>query len=282
MMMRGSLPLKTLGQFTTLLRAVGLRPINRFGRQAMKGLGLEKLYIDFAGLRMEGSVEDRLHLYQVAANQMEPFMSEQFLSAVRSRSVVLDLGSHLGYYTLLAAQAGARVYAFEPDPRTFQYLIRNISINGFSDRVVTVPKAVCGTSGIASFFANKRPTHSSLVDNSGEVDAITVKQIALDDFLDDNLVVDVIKMDIQGVELQALEGMERTIARASRDLVMFIECWPPGLSRAGGSAVVLLEKLSKLGFTVLVIDEEARCLAPAGPHIESVLYVNLLCKRGGC
>lgn len=59
--------------------------------------------------------------------------------------------------------------------------------------------------------------------------------IALDDFLEESIIPDVIKIDIEGAEFLALEGMQRVISRANSKLVIFIELNPCALSlRANG------------------------------------------------
>jgi FkbM family methyltransferase len=54
---------------------------------------------------------------------------------LREGDVVVDVGANHGFFTCYAAQRGARVYAFEPNPKTFEFLKENIARNGFADRV---------------------------------------------------------------------------------------------------------------------------------------------------
>jgi len=87
-------------------------------------------------------------------------------------------------------------------------------------------------------------------------------------------------MDIEGPELRALRGMEKTLERASSHLKMFVECNPTALRAAGSTVQGLIDRLEELKFVVTVIDEKNRCLShPVAAHIEPVLYVNLLCVR---
>jgi FkbM family methyltransferase len=271
--------LKSLDRSAAIMRRVGFHPFTRLGRHLFKRL-LKDLSVDFDGLRISGPIELRGPLYQMRDGQMEPLMSSLFKDAVKPGAVVLDLGASLGYYTLLAANHGAKVYAFEPDYATFLYLVANIQRNGFTDRVTAVSKAVSDKTGIASFLLHDSPVLNSLFDASGEVKTtIPVECTTLDEFLDEAVVVDVIKMDIQGAELHALKGMERTLAHASTHLAIFVECWPQGLRLTGGSAGALIRQLRELGLTIMVIDEQNRRLSPVDSDIESVKYVNLYCSR---
>lgn len=54
---------------------------------------------------------------------------------LRKDDVVVDVGANHGFFTCYAAQRGARVYAFEPNPKTFEFLKKNIARNGFVNRV---------------------------------------------------------------------------------------------------------------------------------------------------
>lgn len=276
--MERALSLKTLQRVARVPRRLGLHAVVDLGRFLLRRLPVGDLAVEFDGLRMMGSVSHRLHLYQVAAAEMEPFMTELFVRALRPGLTVLDIGAHLGYYTLLAARAGARVYAFEPDQRTFACLTRNVRANGFTGRVTLVPKAVSDRPSRVPFFLTDNPAHSGLLDDATRGRTTIVDQICLDEFLGDAVTADIIKMDIQGAELLGLRGMERTLAR-SGGLTMFIECWPEGLRAAGASANELIAYLHDRGFAVQVIDERNRRLVPVDTDIETVLYVNLLCTR---
>src|SRR4051812_36357932 len=67
-----------------------------------------------------------------------------FEQSIRPGDVVVDVGGHIGYYTLLAARAvGAtgHVYAFEPERGNFALLAENVAANGYADRVTAVNKA---------------------------------------------------------------------------------------------------------------------------------------------
>jgi len=75
--------------------------------------------------------------------------------------------------------------------------------------------------------------------------------------------VDFIKMDIQGAEYLALQGMEKTI-RNSSPLAMLCEFSPALLRKAGADPAAFLKKLEAAGFSLRYLDEEKRALVPAG------------------
>jgi hypothetical protein len=127
-------------------------------------------------------------------------------------------------------------------------------------------------------------SRSSLFWREGNVREMTVECVRLDEFIDEffgdeTRVIDLIKMDIEGGEFQALEGMERTLASSS-SMVMFVECSPKALRAAGGDVRQLVEILENYGFVVQVIDEQGMRLKNLTSKIETVKYINLFCKRG--
>jgi FkbM family methyltransferase len=215
-------------------------------------------------------------------------MARLFKSVLQPGMIVLDIGSYIGYYALLAAQRVGdcgRVLAFEPDPHSFFYLSLNIKTNGLDSIVTPIQKAVSDQAG-HKFFCIREDDRSgsSLFNFERSAKVTTVECSQLDEFLDGffgdkKRGVDIIKMDIEGAELHALKGMERTLACASSRLIMFIECNPSALQAAGGSAAILVDRLKELGFIIMVIDEYNCRLSPISSGIESVKYVNLYCKR---
>ncbi len=270
-----------LEKVAAVMRGWGLHPITRLGRHVIACF-LRDLSAGYGGFLMSGSLLHRGHPCHLSKGQIEPFMSELFKTKLRPGLVILDLGAHLGYYSVLAAEAGAKVYSFEPDPRTFPYLVRNVHANGFSALVVPVPKAVSSSTGRAALFLdnNDTPGQSSLFRRLSGVGRVEVDCVRLDEFLDEGIVVDVIKMDIEGAELHALMGMERVISHASKDLTMFIECNVPLLRSAGHSASLLVEWLRDHGFQVMKINEhDHRLSPPILSEIEALGSVNLCCTR---
>ncbi|MFZ0820068.1 MAG: FkbM family methyltransferase [Candidatus Acidiferrales bacterium] len=74
---------------------------------------------------------------------------------IRRGDVVLDIGANQGFFACLAAHLGARVYAFEPDPESFERLLSNVELNGFSESVVAKPWAISDHAGSADLLVSK-------------------------------------------------------------------------------------------------------------------------------
>ncbi len=124
---------------------------------------------------------------------------------VSPRDTVFDVGSHTGYYTLLAAGAvgrHGRVWAFEPDPTNAGFLRRHVRINDL-DNVRVEEAAVTDREGVACFGGGSGSGTGRLLD-SGE---ISVRTSTLDGTCQrHDLRPSLIKMDIEGGEYAALCG----------------------------------------------------------------------------
>lgn len=235
------------------------------------------VHVEVDGLHLYGTPAHRSYLEAVLRGEREVVMADLFRRSVGPGALVLDVGAFVGYFALLAGRAvgrEGRVYAFEPDPRDRPWLSRNVEANALGDRVEVVPLAVSDVPGRQTLYlAEEDRSQSSLYPTRDggpptEVDAITV-----DAFLDDR-VPDIVKIDVEGAELRALDGMERSIERGRPTL--FVE-WNPGALRlAGFGPDALPRRLEQLGYRVELIDEDRRGLAePVFPPGKT--YVNLYC-----
>jgi hypothetical protein len=96
--------------------------------------------------------------------------------------------------------------------------------------------------------------------------------------------VDVVKLDVQGVEESAVRGMEALLAR-SPSVVLSLEFWPPGMALAGGNPRATLDYYRSLGFDLAVQSRDAAGSTPLTPgelpqtEPEHGDFVNLLLTR---
>lgn len=229
-----------------------------------------------------------------ATGTYEPDTTGVVLSLLKEGQTFVDIGAHIGYFTLLAARAvgpGGRVYSFEPAPSNLTILRKNIQVNGYEDVVAVVPKAVCGAVGVRHLFlvAKENTGSYSIYHSSYErVDCISIDATTLDQFFQQERwpTVHIMKMDIEGAEKDALEGMAE-LSRRNPSLKLVVEFSPPNLQAAGTSPEELFQVLRDLGFTRVAII--GRSLIPVGepqdilrqpPQVQNV-YGNLLCEKPG-
>ena len=142
-----------------------------------------------------------------------------FVKTIQPGSVVFDIGAHVGYYTLLAAELvgkSGQVCALEPFPRNLGYLRRHIQLNRYQN-VQVLPVAVGAQRG-EGFFEEGVDSSTGHLSNGAA--GLVVPVVALDDLVADQKVPhpDYMKIDVEGAELQVLLGAE-SILRTSRPTI---------------------------------------------------------------
>jgi FkbM family methyltransferase len=147
--------------------------------------------------------------------------------------VFLDVGANLGFFSLLAAnkmqeeRSSGRVIAVEANPIVLPYLMASIVESGLEHRIDVVPYAASGILGLVQMQEN-------FADNLGGVpmkelsellpskNRKVVAAVELDDILIDLTRLDLVKMDIEGAEPKAIEGMCGLLYKFSPDIIMEI------------------------------------------------------------
>jgi FkbM family methyltransferase len=162
---------------------------------------------------------------------------DAFRAAVRSGDTVIDAGANVGCYALLFGcwvGSSGHVYAFEPDPRAYEGLSRHVDLNGLRSIVTPINAAVSdGTRPDARMVVNGSPGVSRLAAMQPEAHTISVATTSIDEFCARHQITPrVIKIDVEGAELDVLRGARDTIAR-THDLQLFVEMHP-SLWRAAG------------------------------------------------
>ncbi len=164
---------------------------------------------------------------------------------------VIDVGANLGWYTVvMARQVGEKgvVVAFEPEPRNFELLTRNVNENGFANRCKLFPTALLDRAGQCTM----EKSHNNFGDHRVRVappenfrnyycelerQEIKVNAESLDVVLRKSALggkkVRLLKMDAQGSEVSIMRGAKRTLEKTE---CVITEFWPYGLYRAGHSA----------------------------------------------
>jgi len=151
-----------------------------------------------------------------------------FRDLIRAQRCFLDVGASIGYYSLMAARINPRVqvFAFEPMPSAYAFLVRNIALNGFEENIHAVRMALGDSSGEVEFFASRNPKAAYLKHHLGGAssmagaedeyaEAISVTIARLDDFVDQHAVgpVGIMKLDTEATEDRVLLGAEMTVKR---------------------------------------------------------------------
>jgi len=220
------------------------------------------------------------------------------IGALRPGDVAIDVGAHVGYFSLLfrllAGNAGA-VYAFEPMPDTYNRLLRNVMRNRFTN-IVPLPMALAAVKGCAEFHFNHRNEgECSLLGDGG--DGSCQVQVSTLDELFAGAQPDrprLLKIDAEGAEMHVLEGGRQWFDENAPDMVI-CEINRPALAGAGSSEREIRDFLQARAYRCAVIniagvemgvaDHGARFYRylasdePAAPNSEYVF--NLMFVRDG-
>lgn len=162
-------------------------------------------------------------------NRVDPVLFPLVQEFVKPDSVVWDVGANVGLFAVSAATiagANGRVIAFEPDTWLVQLLRRTaIAQSPATAPITIVPAAVASNVSIRTFVVARtsRQTNSlegySPTQAGGDLEAITVLAVSLDWLLDYYPAPTVLKIDVEGAELEVLEGATR-LFETSRPIVI--------------------------------------------------------------
>ena len=185
---------------------------------------------------------------EISLRPYEPIETEIVKTHVEKNNIVVDIGANIVYYTLLMALNQAKVFSYEPEPKNFKLLQKNVNLNNFSSNVKLYNKAVSNYNGFSKLFLAKgAPGMHTLSNNRFDSNSIDVnlinrrlgttpflefinkveqkirKPIVIAAAMQDmsnvaNIVVEVTKLnldkidfakiDVEGHELHVLEGMK--------------------------------------------------------------------------
>ena len=181
----------------------------------------------------------------------EPLATRCYLENLSPGDHVIDVGSNIGYYALLAAQKigpSGRVVGFEPAPGVFEILQQNIKSSG-SDNIDVSSCAVGAHSGTLEFFESEIPNWGSLFQNSDlkQTRATVVPAKTLDEIVRDipDLHPNAIRMDVEGAELMVLEGARQVLRQFKPCLFIEFHNFALGCNKVRDS----IAGLRDLGYT---------------------------------
>lgn len=249
--------LRFLGAVAAGARRAGARgaarSLARVADSLFLAVGRAPLAAEVEGVRVRGYFRHRSFLAE-AMRPRETYV-ELFIHYLRPGMTVIDGGAHVGLYTLLASRAvgsDGLVVPFEPDRYNLSALQLNVRRAGAAN-IVVVPKALSNAPGTATFYETASTIGSSLLQRP-DSRRHTVETTSIDAELEGRAVSElIVKLNVEGAEALALEGMRETLARVDA-VTVFIEMNPPLLEAAGTDVAALLAALEADGFDVRFID----------------------------
>lgn len=208
------------------------------------------------------------HLSLSIFDVYEPLETNLVKKEIHEGNSVIDIGSDIGYYTLIFAKLvgeNGTVFAFEPQDSSFSLTKKNLEINGYKNYVLE-NKLVSNKTEKVKFFSKWKDA------------------IRLDDYFNYSKNIDFIKMDIEGAEALAIDGMTRILEENSK-IKLMTEFHPNELKKFGTTPEDYLEKLRSFGFKIYHIDNKNKSINPVSDDYLLKIYpmkdssTNLFCKR---
>jgi FkbM family methyltransferase len=195
----------------------------------------------------------------LAAGQFQyPPNMLSLLRWVRPGMVVVDAGAHIGTFSLAAAAFGARVLSFEALPANFAQLRESRDLNRF-DRLEPLNRALGDREGTLEFF-DAGPYGTQRYDAvPADQAGIVVASTTLDAELAARGIehIDLVKIDIEGGELFALDGMQRLLSRPDAP-VLFVESNGHALGLYHHTPSDLVARLESFGYSCYEILDRLR------------------------
>jgi FkbM family methyltransferase len=192
-------------------------------------------------------VDDKATFWdRFAQGRWEPETLAVIAKTVGAGITLVDIGAWVGPITLAAAALGARVLAFEPDPRAFELLDANIAANPeLASRIAIWQRAVAPRAGRLRFGSPRKPGDSMgsvLLSASAaaiwEAEAVTPQDVAK---LVDGRERIVLKIDIEGGEYGLLPAIAPLLTRATRAALV---AFHPRLLTANGQRPEAVARLT--------------------------------------
>jgi FkbM family methyltransferase len=165
---------------------------------------------------------------------------------VREDKNCIDIGGHIGWYTVALAKKANHVYTFECSPKSFNYLCANIALNQLDYKVTKYNQALSNEPGFTNYYIRDPKDgggngisrfNYDIINNTPH---IKVPMNTLDSYHLTN--VNFIKIDVEGHEKQVIQGAVNTIMENDYPKILF-ESWDEHVEQNNIPAVQLRNEL---------------------------------------
>lgn len=235
-------------------KGFGLGVFNAVHRRVWEGF-LQPDWMEIEGFRLHLQNHDEAISTAVRLEEeYEPELVRAFKDRIAPKMTVVDLGANIGFYTLLASRLvgpDGHVLAFEPDVHNLALLSKNVEANG-ARNIEIYPYAVSDRIGVVELHVSpEHPSAHSIMHDprSMDLERRRIMAVGLEEFFGTSFCPDVVKMDIEGAEPNAIRGLGRAIANKKLSTIFF-ECDPTILSASGATPEDIFSLLRSHGFAL--------------------------------
>jgi FkbM family methyltransferase len=237
-----------------ILRALGVFALGkRIYEFQIRRKGIHAL--ELLGTKVQMEARTSAEISRIDNVQHETRFLERMLAAIQPGDTLFDVGANIGVLSILLAAVkradGITVHAFEPEERNVERLRKNISLNGLNS-VHAHAFGLGAETGTVSFYVDGEAgtgTHSMLASAAGGRERIEIQIRRGDEFIaEHDAAPDVVKIDVEGAEMEVLRGMTQALAQRSvRD--WFLEVHPDRLESSGSSVDEIFALFDDAGYS---------------------------------
>jgi len=218
----------------------------------------------------------QFHLY--TAGFYEKKLSLSVLQSLKNASVFIDVGAHIGYYTIMASKTfpDLQIYAFEPQMCVFDTLKKHTMHNHCSN-VSLYNFALGSAQQTKTFFLHKYPEQSSFLNHDATNNQQFEAEIKTFDSLQNTVGKNiVIKIDTEGFEFEVLKGMNDLLK--NNNCVIFMEFNPKKYLNFFNTdyTISCIKELEKMGYVFYRLDNSLFLYQESGLRQENlkIIYQN--------
>lgn len=136
---------------------------------------------------------------------------------LEEKEKIIDGGAFPGEFSIVAAKKGAEVIALEPDPENAEIMRRNIRMNGLEDSIKVIEKGLWSEKTRKEFEKDSCLGVGSRVKEGSETE---IELDSLDKIVSEHWKPDLVKLDIEGAEIEALKGAENLLDNAQTEFTI--------------------------------------------------------------
>lgn len=221
--------------------------------------------------------------------EWEAWIVQVFLNFVKPGMNVVDIGSNVGFYSLLAADKigpGGTLTCFEANSELASTLFHNLHLNGFHDRSKVVNKAVFSHTkkldfkiyenymGSSSIWANDE--HAAIYHD--KLKTVEIESVSLDEYFKENTKVDLLKIDAEGAEPFILKGAKRLL-EANPDIIIIMEFAPSVIEVSYGSVDQFYEDINGYGLKIYEIKTDSSLSLLSLTRLKEISWTDVVLKR---
>lgn len=183
----------------------------------------------------------------------EPHITKFLQATLKPSDTFVDIGANIGFFTLLAASKGCRVYAFEPHGKNVWLMQKSLAANSLSAEIF--PMALADAARLYLYAPTRGNGQlSPLTDDAPTDEQIVLRTTTLDDALSDVL-PKVIKIDVEGAEGLVLKGAQRILDLKPIVVSEFSAATLPNVS--GVSPEEYLDQFVRRGYSLAVLHSDS-------------------------